>query len=304
MLLLPAIAHADDITIEIPGFDTLVSAITNLPASIVNAFFNFIVTGLISASHELVDVTFNFIFSSPDPHLFCAPYNAVMTLLESAYSVALMVLALYFIVRSGDAEGRANAKRWLEKMFVLIIVLSFSFQLFQAMLDFNNYLSTSLANRSMENMFSSPGGFASAILALVLLFPMLSFMMLTMITLLTRYLMIPFMLLLFPVAIFLYFIPFTESWGKTFLKIIAMIVFMTTIDALVLIGLNTLYSTSDPNLAIPLISTLATLYGFGMLGIVNLVVFIMAILSVISQSKAAITVIGLGVAAKAAKVLL
>ena len=286
------------------GNNDLLNTLTNLPGCIVETFFNYVVSGLISTTQGLVDATFGFIFSSPNPAWFCTPYNAVLSLLESLYSIVLMGIALFFIVRSNDISGRTTAKKWLEKMLVMIVILSFSFPLFQMMLDFNTYLATNLASESMKGIFSSPAGFTSAIFSLIILLPMISFMMLTFVTLLIRYLLIPFMLLLFPVAIFLYFIPLTESWGKTFLKIIAILVFMTTIDALLLLGLSSLFNAADPNLANSFVSAFLTLYGFGALGVVNLVLFILAILSIVSQSRAILTVVGIGLIGKALKVLL
>ena len=286
------------------GNNDLLNTLTNLPGCIVEAFFSYLVSGLIASTQGLVDASFSFIFSSPNPQWFCTPYNTVLTSLEGLYSIALMGLAFYYIIRSTDVEGRTTAKRWLEKMLVMIVFLSFSFPMFQLILDFNTYLSTNLASESMKGMFTSPGSFTSAVFALVILLPMVSFMMLTFVTLLIRYLLIPFALLLFPVAIFLYFIPPTESWGKTFLKIIGILVFMTTIDALVLLGLSSLFNANDPNLATSFVSAFMTLYGFGALGLINLVLFLLAILSIVSQSKAILTVIGIGVIGKLVKGLL
>ena len=115
----------------------LTSAINALPSKIVEGFFSYTVSGLSASAHQLVDSSFQFMFSSPNPSWFCNPYNAIMTVVETLYTLVLMGLALYFILRSNDAEGRANAKKWLQNMLIMIGLLSFSFQIFQAMLDLN-----------------------------------------------------------------------------------------------------------------------------------------------------------------------
>jgi len=282
----------------------LIWAINQLPGLIVNAFFAFLVAGLMASTQQLVDASFHFLFSAPDPSLFCTPYNAVLSILESVYSVLLMGLALYFIARATDVSGRVAAKRWLERMIVMIVVLSFAYPFFETMLDFNTYLATNLASSSMAVLFRSPGSFASAILALVLLFPLISMLMLTFMTLVARYLLIPFAFLFFPIAIFLYFIPATESWGRTFLKIIFSLVFMTAFDSLVLLGLSALANAHDPNLAYAFTSSFIMLLGFGAIGVLNLALFVMAIFSVVSQSKTVLTVIGIGVISKVAAAIL
>ena len=297
LVLLSGTVHADGLNATITGScqgnNDLLNTLTNLPGCIVESFFSFIVNGLIASTQGFVDSTFKFLFSAPDPRWFCAPYNAVLAILESLFSIVLMGLALFFILRSNDVEGRVTAKKWLENMLVMIVLLSFSFPLFQMMLDLNTYLSTNLASDSMKTIFNPSASFTSAIFALLMLFLIVFMMMLTFLTLLVRYIMIPFLLLLFPVAIFLYFIPVTQSWGKTFFKIIAIVVFMTTIDALILLGLSSLFSAPDPNLADSLVRAFAALFGFGTLGLVNLALFVVAILSIITQSKALSAAVGI-----------
>lgn len=300
LVIFSSMAHADsgNSTITIIDFSGVISAITSLPGRIVDSFFSYAVSGLIDSTQQLVDTAFKFIFSSPDPNWFCSSYNGIMAIVETLYSLVLMGLALYFILRSNDAEGRATAKKWLENMLVMIVVLAFSFQIFQIMLDLNTNLAASFASDSMKSMFSSPGGFATGIFALVVMVPAMTGMMLTVVTLLLRYLLIPFLLFLFPIAIFLYFVPITQKWGRAFLTLIAGIVFMSTFDALVLLALSSLFNSSDPTLADPLIHAFAVLFGFAALGIINLLIFVLAILSVIFQNNSVKSVVSLAVAGK------
>jgi len=278
------------------GNNDLLNTLTNLPNCIAESFFAYLVSGLISTVQGFIDSSFTFIFSSPNPIWFCGSYNSVMSVLESLFSIALMGIALMFILRSNDVEGRIESKKWLEHLLIMIIFLSFSFLLFQMMLDLNTYVSTSLANEAMKNAFSPSGTFTSIIFALFMLLFIVVMLVLTFVTLLIRYILIPFLLLLFPFAIFLYFIPWTKSWGKAFLKAIALIVFMTTIDALLLLGLYSLFSVNDPNLGDPLVKAFAVFFGFGALGIVNIFLFLRAGASVVSQSKVASAAIGLIIA--------
>ena len=280
-------------------FSGVINAITNLPNSIVQSFFTYTVSGLSASSQQLVDSSFKFMFSSPDPNWFCSPYNGIMAILETLYSLMLMGVALFFMLRSNDAEGRAAAKSWLQNMLIMVVLLSFSFQIFQMLLGFNTNLATSFARASMKSLFQTPANFASAVFALVILVFSIAGMFLTMITLLMRYLLIPFLLFLFPFAIFLYFTPFTQRWGRTFLAVIAAIVLMTSFDALILLGLSSLFNSPDPNLLDPLAHAFAVLFGFALLGIANLAIFVLALLSIVFQNNSVKTVVGLAVAGKA-----
>jgi len=294
--LLPLL-HAEGNS-TIIDFSGVINAINALPGSIVSSFFTYTVSGLTSASQQLVDSSFGFVFSSPDPGWFCNSYNSVMAIVETLYSIVLMALALYFILRSNDAEGRANAKKWMENLLIMVVVLSFSFQLFQTLLDVNSYLANSFANASMRSVFSSPMAFPSVVFALFMLIFAVSGMLVTLATLMLRYLLIPFLLFLFPFAIFLYFVPITQKWGRAFLSIIVAIVFMTAFDAMLLLALSSLINSPDPTLADPLARSLAVMFGFGALGLVNVLIFALAILSIVFQNNTVRSATGLVVAGK------
>ncbi|OIO24895.1 hypothetical protein AUJ14_05385 [Candidatus Micrarchaeota archaeon CG1_02_55_22] len=305
VLLVTSLVVADDgLTLSsssCSGSNDLLNTLVNLPNCIVDSFFSYIVSGLIASVASFIDASFKFLFSAPDPNWFCTPYGAVMAVLETLYSIALMGLALMFIVRSNDAEGRLAAKKWLENMLALIVLLAFSFPLFQMLLDFNTYLATSFAGTVQRSVFTPNGTFTSAIFAFLMLLIIALLLILTFITLLIRYILIPFLLLLFPIAIFLYFIPWTQSWGKTFLRSIALIVFMTTVDALILLGLSSLFNASDPNLADSLVRAFAVLLGFGAIGLINAFLLISAFTGVITQSKALTGIAGLTMAGRVLK---
>ena len=300
LLLLAGTSHAASTnSTDYSGFfSSMINAITNLPNNIVQSFFTYTVSGLTASSQQLVDASFKFMFSNPDPAWFCTPYNGVMAIVESLYSISLMALALYFILRSNDAEGRASAKKWMENMLVMIVLLAFSFQIFKVMLDFSAYLAASAASESMKSMFSTPLSFSTSVFALVILIPAIAGMLLTFLTLLLRYLLIPFLLFLFPIAILLYFTPITQRWGRAFLCVITSVIFMTAIDALILLGLSSLFNSQDPNLVDSLARAFAVLFGFAAIGLVNLLVFVLAVLSIILQNNTVRSIVGFAVAGK------
>jgi len=304
LLFSSAFASADGLTFattSCQGNNDLLNTLTNLPNCIVESLFSYIISGLISSIQSFIDASFKFLFSTPNLTWFCGSYNTVMAIIETLYSIALMGLAMLFIVRANDVEGRMAAKKWLENMLIMIILLAFSFALFQLLADFNSYLASNLANDSMKQIFTPSANLTSAIFSLIILLLATVLLVITFITLLIRYLLIPFLLLLFPVAIFLYFVPITQSWGKSVLRAIAMILFMTSIDALVLMGLSSLFTASDPNLTDTLVRAFAVLFGFGAIGLINALLLLSSILSVVSQSKALSSVVGVTVLSKVMK---
>ena len=279
----------------------LINALTALPLQIVSAFFSFVVDGLSLSVVSLRDATLKFMFSSPDVGFLCGVYNGVLAMIDSLFALVMMGLALFFILRSGDVEGRMEAKKWMENMIVMAVVLAFSFQIFGSLLNFNTYLTNSLATQSMGSIFGPPKNPSSVIFAFLMLSTTGALGILTFLTLLLRYIMIPFMLLLFPVAIFMYFIPPLQGWGKTFLKIILVCIFMTTADALVMVGLAAMFGSSDPILSDSIVRSFAALIGFGALGLVNVALVVMALISILLPiGNAAVKSAGFMVIRKAA----
>lgn len=271
----------------------LIAAVTALPNQIISGFFTYVVAGLSSMSASLTSLAFKFMFSSPDPGWFCIPFTLVMNILQSLFALVLMGLALFFILKSGDVEGRATAKKWAENMIVMIIVLSFSFQIFGMLLNFNTYLTNSLIGQSMSQIFGSSTNPSNAVFAFMLLLAEVSIDVLTLGTLIIRYLLIPVMLMVFPIAIFLYFIPPTQAWGKTLLQIILVGIFMTTADALVMVGVAAMLGSKDPNLLDALTHSFVTVFAFAAIGFVNIGLVLIAVLSVVLQSGAIAGMVGL-----------
>ena len=261
----------------------LVATIQNLPTCIVESFFSFIFNGLIIAIRTFMNATFSLILAIPDAHWFCGPYAAVMGIIESLYTILLMGLGLFYIIRSTDVEGRMLAKKWLKNIFLMVIALTFSFQIFQMVLDINQSIASNLLSQASTNFFSVQTTFSDFVFAIVVLVGFVSAAVLTFGTLLIRYLMLPFLLLLFPFSLFFYFMPISEGFGRFMLKLTLLIVFMTSVDALIILGFFSLFSTSDPTLADPFIRAMASMAALGAVGLVNIAIYLISLLMAIQQ---------------------
>lgn len=291
-LLLLNIAFAQSVNVSVSSTTCnnsgdLLAAITNLPQCIAEAIFSTLVSGLVYSAQQFFQTSIGFLTATPDLSWFCWTYNSIITVLESLYTIMLLGLGIHYIIHSTDVEGRTRSKLWFKNIFFMIIALSFSFEIFNFIVDINQYLSTSFYNSASSNIFQINTSFSNVIFALVISISLVTSAALTFFTLIIRYVMIPFLLFLFPIAIFLYFIPLTREWGAFIFKFSVMIIFITTVDSILLLGLSSLFNTPDPNLANTFVHTIALMLSFGLIGLVNLIIFIIAILSVISQAMRA-----------------
>ena len=288
LLLLCACLSAQSVNITVTqsvctNSGDLITVLQNLPACIAESFFNFLFNGLIITVQTLMNTTFSLLLAIPDLSWFCAPYNAVMAILESLYVLLMMGLGLFYVVRSTDVEGRMVAKRWLQGIFLMVVALTFSFYLFKMLIDVNQAIASNLLNQATLDFFSVQASIPDFVFAIVVLLFFVMSSTFAFFTLLIRYLMIPFLLLLFPFSLFFFFIPVTEGFGKFLLKLTCLIVFMTSIDALLILGFFTLFGASDPNLANPFLRAMASIAALASISLANITIFIIALLMVISQ---------------------
>ncbi|MBI5227840.1 hypothetical protein HY988_04605 [Candidatus Micrarchaeota archaeon] len=269
-----------------PDNANFLQVLYNLPTCIVEKFFSSLISGFVYGAEQFLQNALNFIIKGPDITLFCSPYTNVMKVLESLYSLALMGVGAYYIASAAEPEKMNDAKAWLHRIIFMIVALSVSYNLFSMILQLNQYITNSLYNSALDNL-SIQATFSSIVFGFVISFNFILVAALTFFTLLIRYIMIPFLLLLFPVGIFLYFIPYTKKWGSFMLKFILLIVFMTSIDALLVSGLSALFSTNDPNLAGGFVQGMSLMLGFGLIGFVNLIIYLVAVLSVVGEGMKA-----------------
>lgn len=291
-LFLFALAHAE-MNVTLPQSacaqnGDILAVLNNLPACTAESFFTSLASGMVYTSQQFLHYAIDFVSATPDLAWFCAPYNQLMALLESLYSIALMGVGFYYIVQASEVEGRIKAKAWLKDVFFMIVVLTFSFNIFDALVSLNHYFTSSLLNEQVLGMFNANISFASIIFALVVLGGILLTAGITFLTLLMRYMLVPFLLMLFPVSIFLYFMPFGRRWGGAFLRAIVIILFMTAIDALFLFALSALFNADDQNLAAPFVRSFALMVGFGTVGMLNMALFLMALLALAEPALGAV----------------
>jgi len=286
-LLIVSFAFSSSIDFRIestscPDTASFLEVLYNLPTCIVEKFFTTLVSGFVYSAKEFLDNSLTFIVTGPNLDSFCTPYSQVMRILESLYTIALMGVGAYYIATAADPEKRTRAKLWIQNILFVIIILAFSFSIFKMIIELNQYITTSIYSTSFSDMLNIRMVFSSLVFASILSVNFVAAAGLTFITLLVRYLMIPFLLLLFPISIFLYFMPFTKEWGSFLLKFIFLIIFMTSIDAILVLGMSYLFTSGDPALSGGFVQGMALMLGFGLIGFVNVLIYIIAIFSFVS----------------------
>ncbi|VVB69982.1 Uncharacterised protein [uncultured archaeon] len=266
----------------------VISAITDLPAkigtSVVNSAKNSIYEDVQNSSQEMLTKTFAFVFQTPDLKSFCVPFTSIMNLITGLYGLFLLLIGVYFVLGSMDVEDRIRAKKYFRNFIIVMAVLSLSFYFYQLLLGINNYITGYVSqNFVVNNIFSFPPNIGNSFLVIFLLIFSMLMMLFVGLSLLIRYLLIPFLLLVFPIAIVLFVLPFTREFGKTILKVTLITIFMTSIDALFLYASSFLFS--GDTLGSGIMKVIAVIASFALLSFLNLFLYFWAFLPSFEQAK-------------------
>lgn len=243
-------------------------------------FLQTVINGLVSTITELYKILINLMAASPDPKWFCNQYIVVMELVYSFMGLSIAILSAYMVLYSPNPASREKASHWLENILYMAIYLAGSFIIFSWLVDINSAITTqflSSANQSFDISIS----ISNIIFAFILCVFFSGAVILTFLTLLLRYLLIPILLMFFPIGIFLFHTPPLKNWGALIIRASGIILFMTSIDSLIIYITSTVVSNGqDPILAEPLLKGLGFALGIGVIGYVNMFLYKTILLSV------------------------
>lgn len=195
----------------------------------------------------LVNVFFMLISYFPDlssSQILCE-YNKVYSLVASFYSIALVIVGLYWIFGATSSSKRVQAKEYTELLFFLVLAESVSPFLFQLLVELSISLTKVFLNQEIMDAMSAQilGGSGAAALIQALLndpfgllvaIASIILIILLIFVVLFRNIMVVITYIIFPITIFLYLIPFTRRIGEAILKYTLLLIFSSFIIGLII----------------------------------------------------------------------
>lgn len=172
-------------------------------------------------------------------------YNKVYSLVASFYSIALVLVGLYWIFGATSTSKRIQAKEYTELLFLLVLAESVAPYLFQLAVDLSISLTKVFLNEEVMEALNSQifgGSGAAALIAALLKDPFgiiiaaasIILIILLLFLVLLRNIMVAVTFIVFPITIFLYVIPFTKQLGASILKYTLTIIFSSFIIGLII----------------------------------------------------------------------
>jgi len=253
-------------------FSGVSKSLSDLPSNVLNSFTGFFRGELISFLNPLLSLAKLFITSNPDPNLMLGLWKTIVLIISFFYLLLFLVVGFMFLFSSFDSSRRLKAKEWLKGGILIVIGVNASFLLYSLFLSLSAGIAGFLWANELDPLFTP-----SALSALnLILLGVYSFnVMLAFITFFIRYLVLLIGVVLFPIAIFFYFIPPLKAWGKLFFEILFAMALMQVIDVIVFIGASMVWKQF---ISIPDIIGIAPAMAFILIAVINAFIIVFAAL--------------------------
>jgi hypothetical protein len=248
LLVLVPYAHADDgsvinINIDVQGIINAVNGIgsgitgtlDSIPSQVLGVFGGAFKGSLVSFNDPLMQLSQTLLTSNPDPSGLYGWWQSIILIISSFYLLLFLAIGFMFLFSSLNPEKRMEAKEWLKNAFMMIVLVNLSFVLYNLLLELATAITQFMWITGFENFFD-PNTFSNMGAASLLLYGLAA--LLTAITLFVRHIFLLMGVVLFPIAIFLYYIPPLNVWGKMIFNLIGFALFMQFLDVVILVASN------------------------------------------------------------------
>ncbi len=211
------------------------NTLNSIPDMVLGVFGSAVKGTLVGFNDPLMQLSQTLLTSNPDPAGLYGWWQSIVLVISSFYLLLFLSIGLLFLFSALDAGKRAVAKEWLKNAFLMIIFVNISFVLYDVLLELATAITQFMWINGFQNFFD-PSVLANMGIGTLLLYGLA--LLLTAITLFVRSIFLLLGVVLFPIAIFLYFIPPLQSWGKMILNLIGMALFMQFLDVVIFVASN------------------------------------------------------------------
>ena len=247
------------------------NTITSIPTQVASVFTGAIHGSLISLNNPLLNLSQTLLTTNPDPSGLYSWWQSMVLVISSCYLLLFLGIGFMFLFSSLNPEKRATAKEWLKNAFMMIVLVNISYYIYVLILQLataiTQYLwTTSFLNFFDPNMFNSMGSITLIVYAIAVI--------LSAITIFIRHVFLLIGVVLFPLGLFLYFIPPLQNWGRMTFNLIGIALFTQFIDVILFVASNHIMLNLAGNSGASFVPALA----FMLIFIVNVLLMIYAVL--------------------------
>jgi hypothetical protein len=223
-------------------FDNLSDSILNIP----ELFFEFILTLLNQALEPFQEIIKDMLIHNPNIEDNFYTWKTITYMLSFFYILILSYAGLLFIVSGTDTVKRNIAKEWIKNVVIMLILVQGSYYIYSLILELNTYLNAAIINKIPDSFYSIQSlsylDFGAQIILSIIYILIL---IITAVFLSMRIILIFLGVVLFPIGIFLYFIPPLRAYGKFIIHLLIVFIFSTFFAVLILLTVSNLLSSGN-----------------------------------------------------------
>jgi hypothetical protein len=255
----------------IPSTFAAECGLTNLASCIPEKMYEFFIGVLNAPLQPLLFLVRSLMENPPSIDLFLSVWAIMVYCVSLFYGFLFIYSGFQFLFSGHNVIKREIAKEWLRNSVIMITLIQASFYLYGLVLEISAMLTSSVLSMVDEKFFLLTADnianigleFLCSIFYVLVLF-------ITILLLLIRYLIVSFGVIYVPVGLFCYFIPPLRSYGKLVLHMLGSFIFITFIDAVIILGCSML-------IEIPLFENIKILVMIACFSIINIMFIIMTI---------------------------
>lgn len=250
----------------------------NLASCIPQKIFEFIINLINAPIAPLLEFTKNLLTEPVSISTFSSIWAIVMYILSMFYGLLMLYSGFNFMISGYDAVKRAKAKDWFRNIFLMIVLIQASYFLYSIVIDLNSLLTSAVVNMTDEKFFLLT---ADNIVNIGLQFFFAIFyvltLLITVLLLVLRYIIVAIGVIFVPFAIFFYFIPILNSYGRLIFNFLGISIFITFFDSLIFLACSRLID-------IPLFANFKILVMISAFGMANILMFYLMFFSAIKSA--------------------
>jgi hypothetical protein len=205
----------------------------NLASCIPERLYSFFISILNAPIQPLLGLTKSLLTEPINLEAFVSLWAIILYVLSTFYGLLLLYAGTNFMLSGHDQVKRAKSKEWFQNIFLMIVFTQASFFLYSFVIELSSFLTAGMINLVDPDFFLLT---ADNIINIGLQFFLGIFYVLTLLTtvfiLIIRYLTIAAGVVLFPIGIFLYFIPPVQDYGKLIINYLGIIIFLGFFDSI------------------------------------------------------------------------
>jgi len=204
----------------------LACGLTDLGSCLPEAIYNFFLNLLNAPLLPMIEFIKILLTADASIGIFKGIWAIMVYTLSFFYALLFIYAGINFIISGNDFIRRENAKKWLKNTVIMVILVQSSFYIYDLLLQMGAVLSSSVMSLvdphffmiTADNIINIGLQFLLTTVYSVILF-------ITMLLLVFRYIVICFGVVLFPIALFCYFIYPLRGHGKFILNILLINIF-------------------------------------------------------------------------------